>query len=168
MKELYKNPILYYILVPVMVALWPLLLWGRYLPKVEDNLEAEMIQYKEARGIMDEILTLDEGRLEFGDSNTVAVKFDYARAVEKVAALCGIISQDYKLSSRGIRKTKSKGQKTQDADLNLKKIDIVRFSKFLSMIQLRWADLECTRLRLTKKKGLADTWDIDIVFKYYY
>ena len=32
MKDVYKNPILYYILVPVVVALWPLLVWSVYLP----------------------------------------------------------------------------------------------------------------------------------------
>ncbi len=166
MKEIYKNPTLYYILVPVIVALWPLLIWGVYLPSAEHNWQVERTQYNKAQSIMAEILALDPDRLDFADSQNAAAEFDYASAVEKVANLCGIPSTEYKLNS-GIIIT-SGGQKSQSAKVGLKRVDVTKFAKFLSTIQLRWADLQCARVKLTKKKGLPDTWDVDLDFKYYY
>jgi hypothetical protein len=115
---------------------------------------------------MKEILTLDPDRLKFADSNNTAAEFDYASAIEKTAGLCKIPPTNYKLSS-GIIIT-SDGQKSQSAKVGLKQVDITKFAKFLSTLQLRWANLQCAQVKLTKKKGLPDTWDIDLDFKYYY
>ncbi len=166
MKEIYKNPTLYYIVVPVIVALWPLLIWGVYLPAAADNWQVERTQYNEAQSIMADILALDPDRLDFADSQNAAAEFDYASALEKTANLYGIPAANYKLSS-GIIIT-SGGQKSQSAKVNLKQVDITKFAKFLSTIQLRWANLQCAQVKLTKKKGLPDTWDVDLDFKYYY
>jgi len=166
MKEIYKNPTLYYILVPVVAALWPLLIWGVYLPAAGHNWQVEGAQYSEAQSIMEEILALDPDRLEFADSQNAAAEFDYAIAVEKIADLCRIPPTNYKLSS-GIIIT-SGGQKSQGAKVGLKQVDITKFAKFLSTLQLRWANLQCAQVKLTKKKGLPDTWDVDLDFKYYY
>jgi len=166
MKDIYKNPTFYYILVPIIVALWSLLVRGIYLPDAEQNWQAEKAQYNKAQNIMEEILTFDPDRLEFADSKTGAAEFDYAIVIERTASLCKIPSANYKLSS-GIIIT-SGGQKSQTANISLKQVDIARFAKFLSTIQLRWANLQCTKASLKKKKGLPDTWDADLVFKYYY
>jgi hypothetical protein len=37
MREVYKNPMLYYLLIPVLVGIWPLLVWGVYLPRAEQD-----------------------------------------------------------------------------------------------------------------------------------
>jgi hypothetical protein len=167
MKQIYKNPALYYILAPVVVALWPLLIWGVYLPAARHNWQVESSQYNEAQSIMKEILALDPERLEFADAQNTTAEFDYASAIEKTAGLCGIPSTNYKLNSR-IIVTSSSGQKTQGAEIGLKQVDITKFAKFLSMLQLRWANLQCNQVKLTKKKGLPDIWDVDLDFKYYY
>ena len=41
MKDLTKNPFFYYVLVPAVVALWPLLIWAAFLPKAQQKLEKE-------------------------------------------------------------------------------------------------------------------------------
>jgi hypothetical protein len=166
MKDIFKNPALYYILAPVAAALWPLLIWGVYLPAAQHSWEVEKSQYNEGQNIITEILALDPDRLKFADANSAAAEFDYANAIEKTAGSCGISSAGYTLNS-GIIITSS-GQKTQSAKVDLKQIDIAKFSRFLSTIQLRWANLQCTQVKLTKKKGLPDTWDIALDFKYYY
>jgi len=166
MTDIYKNPTLYYILVPIIAALWSLLVWGVYLPNAERNWQTEKAQYNKAQSIIAEILTFDPDRLEFADSKTGAAEFDYASAVEKIASLCRIPSTNYKLSSRPIMN--SGGQKSQSAQVSLKQVDIVKFAKFLSTIQLRWANLQCAKVKLTKKKGPPDAWDVDLEFKYYY
>jgi hypothetical protein len=166
MKDIYKNPILYYILIPVLVGLWPLLIWTVYLPNVKRSWNTDREQYNKAQKLMLEILTLDPDRLKFTDSNNSEAEFDYAIAIDRVATLCKIPPANYKLSS-GIMIT-SGGQKSQSAKVDLRDIDIAKFARFLSTIQLRYSNLQCSRVKLTKKKALADLWDADIDFKYYY
>ena len=166
MKDIYKEPVLYYVAVPVLFALWPLLIWAVYLPGAEQRLHREADQYKNAQKVMAEIMTIDPARVEFVDSGSKAAEFDYGVAVEKVAGMCGIHPASYKLSS-GIVIT-SGGQKTQSAKIVLKEVDVTRFARFVSLFQLRWANLQCTQIKLTKAKALPDTWDADLDFKYYY
>ncbi len=166
MKDIYKNPILYYIIVPVIIGLWPLFVWAIYLPAAEKAVKEQQAQYKRAEATMMEILPLDPDRREFADSNNIDAEFTYAGAVDNVARSCGIPPSDYKLSS-GTLQTAS-GQKSQSASVNLKQIDIKKFAEFLDKIQFRWANLQCNRVKLTKKPGLPDMWDVDIEFKYYY
>ena len=167
MKDIYKNPILYYIGVPLIIALWPLLVWAIYLPGAESSSGKELDQYKKAEQIMLEILKLDPARLELSDSNAPSEEFDYARAIQRVASLCGISPASYKLNSGII--IKSGEQKSQSANVSLKSIGIAKFANFFSTIQLHWANLQCTRLKLIKKKSPPpNIWDIDLEFKYYY
>ena len=157
---------LYYIAVPVVTALWPLLIWGFYLPSSQKSWKTEKDQFVKAQKIIEEILPLDSARLEFADSAAGTAEFDYASAVEKIANLCGISSSSYKLTS-GIPIT-SGGQKSQSARVSLQQVDITQFARFFSTLQFRWASLQCTNLKLIKKKGLANSWDVDMDFKYYY
>ena len=166
MKEIYKNPIFYYITVPIAIALWPLLVWAVYLPEAQRSWKGEKSQYIKAQKTVKKILTIDPDRLEFADNQKVSAEFDYAVAVERIASLCGITSTNYNFSSKPDRTTS--GQKTQDALVALKEVDIAQFAKFLSTIQLRWTNLKCERLTITKKKGLPDAWKVDLNFKYYY
>ena len=166
MKDIYKNPILYYILTPVIVCLWPLLVWAVYLPAAEKGKEDHKAQYEKAEAIMMEILTLDPDRREYADSNDVEIEFTFDKAVAQIAGASKIPPSKYKLSSGMLQTTRD--QKSQGATVSLKQIDIVKFSEFLSTIQLRWANLQCNRVKLTHKQGLPDMWDIEIEFKYYY
>jgi len=168
MKDIYKNPILYYITVPVIVGLWPLLVWAIYLPVAQKDVEEQMSQYKKAEPIMMEIFTLEPDRLEFADANDTAADFTYGEAIDRVASLCRIPPSKYNLSSAMI--ITSNDQKSQSASVDLKQIDIRKFARFLSMMQLRWPNLQCEQLKLTKKQNLPDNdmWDVDIKFKYYY
>jgi hypothetical protein len=168
MKDIFKNPILYYIAVPVIVGLWPLLVWAIYLPKAQKDVEEQMAQYKRAEPIMMEILTLEPDRLEFVDANDTAADFTYGEAIDRIASLCRIPPSKYNVNSGKIIPVR--GQDNQNASINLKEIDIRKFARFLSMLQLRWANLQCERLKLSKKQNLPDNdlWDVDIELKYYY
>ncbi len=168
MKDIYKNPVLYYIGVPVLVGLWPLLVWAMYLPVAEQDVQEHIAQYKKAEPVMMEILTLDPGRLDFADPNDTAAEFTYGGAVDWVASLCKIPPTAYGVSAPRVMTVNN--QKVQTANVDLRQIDIARFAKFLSMIQFRWGNLQCERVKLDRKEGLAskDVWDVDIEFKYYY
>jgi len=168
MKDMYKNPILYYIAVPVLVGLWPLLVWAIYLPDAQDRIAEQMDQYKQSESVMMEILTLDPERLEFAEPNEADTEFTYSGAVGRIAGLCDISEANYNVRTGIVVTTRE--QKSQSANVDLKEVNIVKFAKFLSMVQLRWIDLQCESAKLTKKENLPgnDVWDVDIRFKYYY
>ena len=166
MKDMFRNPIFYYILAPVIVCLWPLLVWAVYLPAAEKNEIDQREQFKRAEEVMLDILTLDPDRRDYTDSNDVEIEFKFDKAVAKVASTCKIPPTKWDLNAAAPQT--SKGEKSQSATVSLKLIDIVKFSEFLSTIQLRWANLQCNRVKLTQKPGLPDIWDVDIEFKYYY
>ena len=168
MKDIYRNPILYYVAVPVLVGLWPLLVWAVYLPTAQDSVAEQMNQYNLAESTILEILTLDPDRLKSVEPNEIDTEFTYGGAVNKVAGWCNISAGNCDVRTGIIVTTRE--QKSQTANVDLKQVDIVKFTKFLSMIQLRWIDLQCESVKLTRKDNMPsnDTWDVDIKFKYYY
>lgn len=167
MKDLYKNPTLYYVLVPVVMGIWPLLVWGLYLPQAKDTLDGEVDYSQKAQVVALDILKLDPERLKFVDSNDVGEEFSYANVIDKVAGLCNIPASKYVLNSGII--IKKEGQRSQSAHVKLKHVGVVQFGKFLSLM-LRWENLQCNIVKLTKVRGegLRDAWNVDIDFKYYY
>ena len=167
MRDLYKNPILYYIAVPVIVGLWPFMVWAVWLPAAQEDVEQQMADYERAEPIMMDILTLDPGRLEFADANDTAPEFTWS-AVDNVANRCKIPENKCQLHSGRIIKTG--GRENQSANVSLTQVGITEFAEFLSLIQLRWVNLQCERAKLTKRQNLPDNdmWDIDVTFKYYY
>lgn len=167
MKELLKNPVFYYIAIPILAAFWPLLLSAAYLPATREKLQKKTQEYEKMETQIKKILTIDPDRLEYARAKSKTGDFDYANAVEQIAVTCGISASNYKLSSSMIIKSRA-GQKTQDARITLNNINIEKFAKFISTIQLRWPSLQCTQLKLTKLKEAPDLWKVDIQFKYYY
>lgn len=166
MTDVLKNPRLYYIAALAVAVGWTVAIWGLYLPNAEKKLDREITEYKQAGKLITEILFLDSSRLNYAETKTALADFDYASAVQMAASSCGISAAKYKLSSGTI--TTSSGEKSQSANVSLDKIDIKTFARFLSAIQLRWANLQCTKVTLKKKKDLPDTWDVDLRFNYYY
>jgi len=166
MKDIYKNPLFYYILVPAVLVLWPLTVTIVSLPGAKKGLAKELKKYNEATKVMEKILKTDPERIEFAGQANGSNQFDYAVAVEKTASESGISSANYKLSSSKMMTSRDK--KTQEAKLNIKEVDLIRFANFLSKIQFRWPDLQCVKITLTKKKSSADLWDIDLNFKYFF
>ncbi|UCE49557.1 MAG: hypothetical protein JSW47_05315, partial [Phycisphaerales bacterium] len=152
MKDLYRNPILYYIAIPMLVGLWPLLVGAIYLPAAREDIDRQIADYRKAERLMIEILTLDPERLDFAEPNEAATEFSYTGVVQKVASLCDIPAGNYKVHSGIIVETKT--QRSQTANVDLKQVDMVKFAKFLSMIQFRWANLQCESVKLTRKDNM--------------
>lgn len=168
MKEIYKNPVLYYIAVVILVGLWPLLVWAVYLPTVQEHIDDQITEYGKAEQIMLEILNLDPERLDFAEPNDTAAEFSYTGVVHKVASLCDIPAGSCKVHSGIIVETRD--QRSQTANVDIKQVSLVKLAKFLSLIQLRWANLQCESVKLTRKDNMPskDVWDSDLKFKYYY
>jgi len=163
-KEVVKNPKLYYILVPCLAALWPL--WTGLISMSDSNAQwhRHTGAYLEAQKIMLSIKDLDPDRL--AAKNMSQEQFSYPAVVDSVARSAGISSADYKLHASAIMKVTG-GQESQDADITLKQVDLSRFAKFLTSMQMQGASLQCVSLKLTKQKGTADTWKADMKFRYY-
>jgi hypothetical protein len=166
MKDIYKNPLFFYILVPVIAALWPVVIWGVYLPATRARFSNDGEQYNKAQQVIDELLAADPERVDFTQEKGASAAFDYATAVQQTAQFTSIPAAGYRLSSSPV--ITSEGQKSQSANVALKDVDITKAARFLSTIQLRWSSLQCTKVTLRKKKGLPDSWDVDFTFKYFY
>jgi len=166
MREIYKNPILYYLLIPVLVGLWPLLVWGVYLPRNEQRRDVEQSLLVEGQTHIVDILRIDPERLNLADANEVTAEFSYGRAIDRVANLCAIPAGSCDYSAGNI--VEVSGKKRQEARIKLTNVSIVQAAKFLSTLQSMWATLTCDKVKLTKKKGMPDQWDVDFNFLYYY
>jgi hypothetical protein len=59
------------------------------------------------------------------------------------------------------------GQESQDATMTIDTIDIERFARFLSVMHMRWSNLQCTNVTLMKIKGEKNAWKADVRFIYY-
>jgi hypothetical protein len=167
MKDIHKNPIFYYVLVPAITGVFPLIAWGVYVPGIRSILTEEKEQYQKAQVLIGELLRVDPQRIEFTQQKGRSARFDYATAVQQAAEFCLVPSSSYRLSS-GIITTSGGGQKSQSANISLKDVDIAKAARFLSTVQLRWSGLRCTKIALRKKKGMPDSWDVDFAFKYFY
>jgi hypothetical protein len=167
MKEMLRNPMFYYVMVPLCVAFWPVSVWTQYLPEAEDSVSLWAERKVEAETLMLDILRRDPQRLEQNQEKGGQVEFSYAAAVDRVARLCGIRTQQYEVTTRA-RIGGGDRPETQAASIGLSDVGIEQSANFLWKIQLQWPGLECTGIKLTHKKGQKDVWDVDVEFKYEY
>jgi len=165
-REILGSSASYYIIVPIVLAIWPVWVAFVSLPSAAANWNKEQSQYVKAQKVITKILDIDPERLQLTGLDSKTGKFNYATAVDHVAKICGIKAENYKLTSSV--PTKTRGQQTQTAYVTLKTVNIEKFAGFLSIIELRWANLQCTRLKLTRQKGLPDLWKGEVRFKYYH
>jgi hypothetical protein len=161
MQDLHKNPMLYYIMIPLLVLAWPGFMWFKYIPSVTEEREAWKGYVQDANSLIIEILTLDPERLSYSDAKGPSVEFAYETAVDKVARS---LRMDKDVEFRPSAKSKGK----QSAEVSLNNINITQCSQFLSTLQMHWDGLECTRLSLTNKKTTKDRWDVTMSFIYYF
>ncbi len=166
MKDYYKNPNFYYILIPVAAMLWALLARAVLLPETDSQWQKQVQENKEARSNITKILVLDPDRINYEQQKDKVVEFDYSTSVEQFAKTCRIAPSNYKLTARRI--VKSRGNKIQTGDLTIKSVDIETFAKFLSSMLIRWPDLQCNQLNFTKLKAAKDLWQVRIKFIYNY
>jgi len=166
MKEVYKNPMLYYLVAPLLVAVWPLLIWAVYLPRTQEDWVGEQSFFVDGQTYILDILRLDPDRLDIARDSEVSGEFSYAKAIDRVATLCKIPAGKCDYSAGSI--VPSGNKRKQQARVKLTDVDVVQAATFLSRIQSTWVKLTCDKVKLTKDKGLPDQWDVDFTFWYYY
>lgn len=167
MREIIKNPMLYYLLIPVLVGTWPLLVAGVYLPRAEHDLEVEKVLCGDAQARVEDILAIDPDRPIRKIESVAPAEFQYTPEVDRVASLCKIPASNWVCQATKIMPSGNK--KRRDANVKLTNIGIVQAATFLSEIQSKWPNrLTCDSAKLQKKKGMLDQWDVEFNFVYYY
>lgn len=166
MKDYYKNPNFYYIIVPTFSAIWMLFVSTTALPKSKNLLNDTLTETTRAEELIFKIFEIDPERLKYQNEKGESAEFDYTNALNQFAKLCGIAPSNYSLS--GGREIKRSGRKTKSADVTINDIDIETLAKFLSTILIRWPELQCDLLKLTKLNTGKDNWKVSIKFTYYY
>jgi hypothetical protein len=167
MREFYKNPMLYYVLIPLLVAIWPLLIWAVYLPGAKQARDIETTLCVEGQTNVIEILKIDPDRPNITKETPVQTEFTYGAAVGRVANLCKIPANNCSYSAGGI--TVANGKKRQDCVVKLPDVSISQAAGFLWKIQSIYPiRLTCESAKLQAKRGMKDQWDVDFSFHYYY
>ncbi len=165
MQDLHKNPMFYYILAPILIGVWPLLVWAVYLPQATEERASDEQALGEAQTAILDILEYDPGRLDIkGDDK--GFKFSYVEAIDSAANFCNIPSGNYSNSAGPI--IKSSGKDIQTAKVSLDNVKIIQVAKFLSRLQSTWVNLTCEKADLKKQEGMPDQWDVVLDFKYTY
>ncbi len=165
MREIYKNPMMYYLAAPILVAIWPVLVAWWYLPAAQRTVDEERALCIEGQTYILDILKYDPDRLNFSNDKDVSGEFSFDKAIDRVANLCSIRSANCDYTSGGIA---GADKKTQNAKVTLKAVGIVQAARFLSDIQSMWVGLKCDQVKLTKKEGVPDQWDAEMKFGYSY
>ena len=167
MRDFYREPVFYYVLAPLLIGLWPLLVWFLYLPAAQRSYEAEKTGLSEAQGAILDILKLDPDRLAIADPNDSQLgKFSYLEAIDTAANLSNISPASRNYTSGQTHEVQ--GKRTQGARLYLEDVRIAQVAKFLTSIQSTWVNLTCDRINLDKQDDMPDQWDVDIDFTYTY
>jgi hypothetical protein len=166
MREIYKNPMLYYLLGPILVGVWPVVVCAVYLPAAERSAEDERMQCVEGQSNILDILKYDPERLARVGDREVTGEFSYPKAIDRVASLCGMSSANCNYTTGSI--PTNSGKRTQNAKVSLTSVGIVQVANFLTKAQTMWVNLKCDKVKLTKKQGLPDQWDAELNFWYTY
>lgn len=167
MKDLHKNPKLYYILVPLVMGFWPLLVWAMYLPDARETLEDEVRLARKGEDLAIKILVLDPERVDAIDADKAPSDFSYSTAVDKVAGKCDIPASKYELST-GPTITRD-NVKSQTANLKIDGISVLQLARFISLMQHGWGT-QCEDITLTKPKAEArpDVWSVKLRLNYFF
>ena len=167
MREIYKDPLLYYVLIPLLVGIWPLLIWAMYLPGAKQARDREAGLCVQGQVDVNDILKIDPERPDVTKTTPAQAEFTYVAAAGRVANLCKIPSSNWKADSGGI--STANGKKRQDGSVNLSAVSIKQAASFLWRIQSMYPmRLTCESVKLQAKKGMKDQWDAVFNFHYYY
>jgi hypothetical protein len=158
---------LLFVLLPVIVAIWPLWLAFVSLPRVERGWIDDDKKVTAARDNVRSIIRIDPDRLAAIDASGKPEKFEYPVAVNKIASMCNISPASYKITVMPDVKPAS-GQASQNAVVSIDKVSIKTATEFVALGETRYnPNLKCTQFTLKKIRDQKDLWDLDLTFTHY-
>jgi hypothetical protein len=156
-----------FILLPFVIAIWPLWLAFAALPSAQQGWQDDVRKCDISREIIRNIITIDPDRLQNVDVTGKLVKFEYPVAVNKLATICGISPADYKINVLTDVKPSS-GQASQNAIVSVNKVSIRTAAEFISVgEQTYYPNLKCVQLSLKKIRDQKDIWEMDMTFTHF-
>lgn len=167
MKINFKNPNMYYILAPVLAAVWALLAGFVFYPgSVKAYQDDAKPEYERSQDYIEKILTLQPERLRYSMENGTDKPFDFGEVITTLTAAFKIPTTQYTLNVRG--EVNRGGKNARTATMEIKEIDIEKLASFLSTMLMPWPELKCEKLTLDKAKTGKDNWNVDMTLTYYY
>jgi hypothetical protein len=167
MKDTFKNPVVFYVAIPVLAAAWPLFTWYKVFPQAVEGSRKWQGYVEKSEPLMVEILHLDPDRADPANTQTNSEEFDFVSAMDRVARLCRISTANSDPSASTPIGGGSK-PKTQRGAIELKNVSIEQVAQFISTIRMQWPGLDCTKISLDYNEGTKDNWKVDLEFKYYF
>lgn len=166
-KKHLKNPLFYYIAVPVVMGVWALVAGAVLFPKAVSNWKESQEEYKTAQDLMAQIIAIEPQRLAYKAEKGAQIGvFDFTAVINEFATSFSIPSANFTLNTRG--ETRRAGKRARSAVLSIKSIDIEKMTKFLSTMLIRWPDLQCEIMSIEKLPQGKDNWKVDMTLTYYY
>jgi len=167
MKDYLKNPLFYYIAIPVVAGVWAVAAAAVFYPRAATAWENEKNDYETAEELLAQIIKIEPQRLTHQqEEGAAAGDFDFTQAVNQFATLFSIPPANFTLNTRG--ETRRAGKRARSATLSIRTIDIERTAKFLSTMLVRWPELQCEQLSFEKLPQGKDNWRVDMTLTYYY
>ncbi|HOK66887.1 MAG TPA: hypothetical protein PK054_05725 [Anaerohalosphaeraceae bacterium] len=165
-KDFWKQPDFFFILLPVLAALWALLSGLIFYPRHIKAWSDKKAQYAEAAVLIEQILQLEPARVHYQEQGGQSEEFDYTTEVDRFTKEFGISSGSYTLNVR--QALKQKGKTRKSADLSFKSIKIETAAGFLSAMLARWPDLQCEQIALDKAGTAKNEWNVKLRLVYIY
>jgi hypothetical protein len=167
MKAILKNPNLYYILAPVLAAVWALLAGVVFYPgSVKAYEEDAKSEYEQSQEWIEKILTVQPQRLQYSIENGSDRPFDFGDVITTLTQAFDISTSRYTLNVRG--EVNRAGKRARTATVDIKEINVEKAARFLATMLSAWPDLKCEVLSLEKAKTGKDNWNVDMTLTYYY
>ncbi len=167
MKDYLKNPLFYYIAVPVILGVWAIAAGAVFYPRSVTAWQEGQDEYKTAEELLAQIIAIEPQRtIHKQQKGSTDGDFDFTQVVNEFAAAFSIPPANFTLNTRG--ETRRAGKRARSATLSIRTIDVEKASKFLSTMLIRWPDLQCENLTLEKLPQGKDNWRVDMTLTYYY
>ena len=165
MKDHLKNPNLYYMVVPAIVAIWALTAGFILYPNSIQSWEDEEEEYTRTLGYVQKIIEAQPKRLSIIKKGNKEGDFDFSETINTLAQIFKISTSNFSLNVRPA--AKKAGKKARPATMTLKEVDVQTMARFLSTMLTRWPDLKCEVLSLEKSKASKNKWKVDLSLTYY-
>lgn len=167
MKEMLKNPNVYYILIPVLVGFWALMACFVFYPgSVSAYQEDAKPEYEKTQEWIEKLVAIAPQRLQNQNKLGSDGKFDFGNTINTLAQLFEIPSSSYTLNIRP--EVPRAGKRARTASMSIKEIDIEKTARFVSTMLGGWPDLKCDTLSFDKAKTGKDNWKVEMSLTYYY
>lgn len=166
MKEHLKNPNVYYILIPVIAAVWALTAGFVFYPNSVKAWEDNKEQYEESQEWIEKIITVQPQRLQYDVKKGSSEKFDFSETIVTFTKALQIPSSNYTMNIRSEMKRGDK--RSRSATVSMKNMDIEKTAVFVSTLLAGWPDLKCEKLSLEKEKVGKNNWKVDMTLTYTY